>query len=141
MQTKSIAITIVVVIVLIGGYFLFRGGSPSYQTPQPTMQPVTPPTSAPAATAPAPAAQATGTSVTIQNFAFNPGSLTVKAGTTVTFTNQDSVPHTVTSDTGAFDSGTLAPGKSFTFTFQTPGSYSYHCSIHASMAHATIIAQ
>lgn len=75
-------------------------------------------------------------SVTIQNFAFSPATLSVKVGTTVTWTNQDSTTHTATSDPGtpaSFDSGNIAQGKSATFTFQQAGTYSYHCSIHTYM--------
>jgi plastocyanin len=61
-------------------------------------------------------------------------------GTTVTWTNNDSVTHTVTADAGAFDSGALSPGHTYSFTFRTSGTYSYHCSIHRSMT-ATIIVQ
>ena len=73
-------------------------------------------------------------SVSISGFAFNPSSLTVKAGVTVTWTNQDGTAHTVTSDNGAFtSSGNLATGAQYAFTFMTAGSYPYHCSIHPAM--------
>jgi plastocyanin len=86
-----------------------------------------------------PAAQAqNGPSVTISNFAFQPDSLQVAAGTTVTWTNADSTAHTVTSDTGAFDSGALAPTASFTQTFMTPGTSTYHRQIHSFMT-ATVV--
>src|SRR4051812_15054434 len=61
------------------------------------------------------------TSVSIANFAFDPGSVTIDAGSTVTWTNSDSATHTVTSDDGTFDSGNLASGDSYSFTFDTPG--------------------
>ena len=86
--------------------------------------------------APAPRASAQGVvDVTIQNYAFSPSSITVVIGVndTVTWTNMDSVVHTVTAGGGAFDSGDLAPGQSFTQTFTTPGTYAYHCSIHTYM--------
>ena len=79
-------------------------------------------------------AQATN-SVTIQDMAFSPANITVKAGTTITWTNSDSDAHTVTesdSKTGP-NSGTLENGKSYTFTYDTPGTYQYHCTIHPSM--------
>jgi plastocyanin len=79
-------------------------------------------------------------SVSISNFAFSPVELAIKRGATVTWTNADSVAHTVTSDTGAFDSGALEPGSTFIFTFSMPGTYSYHCSIHPMMT-AKIIVQ
>jgi plastocyanin len=74
------------------------------------------------------------------NFAFSPATLTVKTGTKVTWTNSDSVTHTVTADQGTFDSGGLSPGSSFSFTFTKTGTYSYHCNIHHSMT-ATVIVQ
>lgn len=73
--------------------------------------------------------------VTIKNFAFSPASITVKKGTTVTWTNSDSVTHTVTgkdSQTGP-NSGDLAPGESYNFTFNAVGTYHYHCTIHTEM--------
>ena len=104
----------------------------------------------PMASSPAAQAPATGNTVTIQNFAFVPQTLTVKAGTKVTWTNNDTTQHDVTStngpDVGAattsmFASGTLSQGDSFSFTFSKPGTYYYECTIHASMAtmHATVI--
>ena len=78
--------------------------------------------------------------VTLANFAFSPATLTVKAGTTVTWTNNDSTTHTVTSDTGVFNSGNLAPNATFSYTFSTAGTYAYHCSIHSTMK-GTIIVQ
>ncbi|VVB57167.1 Plastocyanin [uncultured archaeon] len=54
-------------------------------------------------------------------------------GAAVTWTNEDSAPHTITSSTGAFDSGTLQQGQSFSFKFDTPGTYEYHCAIHSRM--------
>ena len=73
--------------------------------------------------------------VTIQNFAFSPANITVKTGTTVTWTNKDSVAHTVTesdSQTGP-SSVDVDPGSNYTFTFKTPGTYHYHCTIHSEM--------
>src|SRR5262245_49581012 len=68
---------------------------------------------------------------TLGNRAFAPDDLTVAVGTTVTWTNGDSVAHTSTSDVSGWNSGTVAPGGRFSFTFATPGTYSYHCTIHA----------
>jgi plastocyanin len=94
---------------------------------------------------PTPTATGTGgaAAVSIADFAFKPQTLTVQVGTTVTWTNDDSVAHTVVSTDGMatdantiglFASGTLAPGQSFSFTFDEPGTHFYECSIHASMA-------
>ncbi len=73
--------------------------------------------------------------VTIDNFAFSPATITIKKGTTVTWTNKDSAMHTVTesdNSTGP-DSGDLATGKSYSFTYSQTGTFTYHCSIHPSM--------
>ena len=79
--------------------------------------------------------------VFIQNYAFSPSTLTVGAGTTVTWTNSDSAAHTIVSDTGGvFESPSIANGKTYSYTFNTPGTYSYHCGIHPSMK-ATIVVQ
>jgi plastocyanin len=78
--------------------------------------------------------------VTIQGSAFSPSNLTVKVGDTVKWTNNDKIDHTVTSDTGVFNSGNIANGATFSFTFSTAGTYSYHCSIHTFMK-GTIVVQ
>lgn len=71
--------------------------------------------------------------VMIKDFAFDPTDLTVTRGTRVTWTNKDSAPHTVTADGKAFESGNLSGGQSFSFTFETAGTFTYHCSIHDHM--------
>jgi amicyanin len=74
--------------------------------------------------------------VTIQNFAFSPSSITVKAGTTVTWTNQDSTPHTVTVANNpnlVFDSSSLKQGDSYSMTFKKAGTYDYTCDFHPDM--------
>jgi plastocyanin len=71
--------------------------------------------------------------VFIQNMAFVPNTITVTAGTTITWTNKDAIAHTVTSNTALFNSGSLATGKTFTYTFSAAGTYSYYCSIHPTM--------
>lgn len=78
--------------------------------------------------------------IAIAGFAFNPKTLTVKVGTKIIWTNDDPSIHTVTADDGAFSSGSLPPGGTFSFTFTKAGTYSYHCKIHATMK-ATIIVQ
>jgi predicted lipoprotein with Yx(FWY)xxD motif/plastocyanin len=83
----------------------------------------------PAAGSAAPAPSA----VTIADFSFSPGAITVPVGASVTWTNTGQRPHTVTADDGAFGSGTLAPGATYQQTFATAGTYTYHCAIHASM--------
>jgi len=76
--------------------------------------------------------------VTIANLAFDPAEVTVPTGSTVAWTNNDSVPHTVTSVDGAFDSGIFDPGAIFSWTFDQPGSFSYVCQLHPQMQGAVI---
>lgn len=87
-------------------------------------------------------ATATSTVVAIENFAFSPAAITVKVGTKVTWTNKDSAPHTVTTDNGVGpNSGNLAPGDTYSFTFDTAGTFAYHCSLHNSMTATIIVTQ
>ena len=88
-------------------------------------------------TAQQPQAAAQANAVTIQNFAFNPGTLTVKQGTKVTWTNQDSAAHKIKSDT--FNSPSLNQGDTFEFVFTAKGSYDYSCSIHPSMTGKIVV--
>ncbi|MDD1685960.1 cupredoxin family copper-binding protein [Methanoregula sp.] len=93
-------------------------------------------------TATPPAVTGGGNTIAIKNFAFEPGSLTVKTGTTVSWTNQDSVSHIIASDTGSpvpFSSDSLPNGASYSFTFTQAGTYSYHCTIHPSMKGTVIV--
>ena len=91
-----------------------------------------PPAGAPAPTSPS--------AVSIANFAFSPAAVTVAAGQSVTFTNQDSAPHTSTSTANVWDSGTIQPGGTFTLTApQQPGTYAYICNIHPSMTGALTV--
>src|SRR5581483_2938451 len=75
----------------------------------------------------------TGTLVVIRSYQFQPTSLNVRAGDTVTWRNDDNVAHTVTSDSGSeLDSPLLQPGQSWTHTFSNAGTYDYHCTPHSS---------
>ena len=77
---------------------------------------------------------ATGvTRVTIQNFAYSPASIQIAKGATVTWTNADTAPHTITFRNGMRDSGMLRQGQSFSYTFTTPGTYTYYCTVHPYM--------
>lgn len=80
-------------------------------------------------------ANAATVAVSIDSFAFGPASVTVATGDTVTWTNNEAgIPHTATSDTsGVFNSGTLNSGVSFSHTFTTAGTFTYHCNIHPAM--------
>jgi plastocyanin len=84
-------------------------------------------------------APATGDAVKIAGFAFSPATLQVKAGTKVTFTNEDEYEHTATADDGSFDSEHLKKGDTFEFTFDKPGTYAYKCDIHNSMTGKVVV--
>jgi len=77
--------------------------------------------------------------ISIENLAFNPGTLTVSNGTTITWINNDNVGHTVIAENGLFSSGALTKGEKFTYTFTIPGTYNYSCSIHPSMKGTIIV--
>jgi len=85
------------------------------------------------------AAQAADMEVKIDNFAFTPQRITVKAGTTVTWINDDDIPHTVASSTKLFKSSALDTEDKFSFTFTTPGTYDYFCSLHPHMTGAIVV--
>jgi plastocyanin len=131
MLLTGVAVVALLVLVACGGSSGGGGGSST---------PVGTPTSA----------SGGGSAVSIANFAFSPQTLTVKAGTTVTWTNNDGAPHSVASTdgpstsaktTGVFDSGNLGAGQTFSFTFDKAGTYYYDCTIHAAQAsmHGTVI--
>jgi plastocyanin len=84
-------------------------------------------------------APATGVEVKIDNFSFGPAALTVAAGTTVTWTNRDDIPHTVVSDDKAFKSKVLDTDEKFSYTFAKPGTYPYFCSVHPKMTGKVIV--
>lgn len=145
------AVIAIIIIVLIGAvvYFIQRGSSPQYVAPAPVPtivfeQPsVTPeqdsPTQGQISSTPSPAVNSSA--ITIQNFTFNSASMTVKKGTKVTWTNQDSAAHQIVSDpTGAiFKSDPLNTDDSYSFTFNQTGTFPYHCGTHPSMKGTVIV--
>ncbi len=76
-------------------------------------------------------AAAAGKTVDMKDIKFSTATLKVTAGTKVTWKNSDAMVHTVTADDGSFDSGDMAPGATWSHTFDTPGTYTYHCTPHA----------
>jgi len=85
------------------------------------------------------AAQTNGVAVVIDNFTFSPERVKVKVGTTVTWTNHDDIPHTVAAKDRAFKSKVMDTDESFTFTFSTPGEYTYFCSLHPHMTGTVVV--
>lgn len=119
MNRKLLYLIVAVIIasVAIGGYFVFRNnGTSTNQNGNTPGQTTT---------------TQTETLVVIKDFAFSPADMKIKKGTTVTWKNEDSMVHTVKSD--SFESKDLATGDTFQFTFDTAGTFNYICSIHPSM--------
>ena len=77
--------------------------------------------------------------IVIENFSFQPATLTVKAGTKVTWVNRDDVPHTATDTEKRFNSKTLDTDDQFAFTFEQPGTYNYYCALHPKMTGQIIV--
>jgi plastocyanin len=84
-------------------------------------------------------APAKSAEVKIDNFSFGPQALTVAAGTTVTWTNRDDIPHTVVGDDKSFKSKVLDTDEKFSYTFTKAGTYPYFCSIHPKMTGKVIV--
>ena len=79
------------------------------------------------------------TDVKIDNFTFGPTDVTVKAGSTITWTNRDDIPHTVVSTDKAFKSKVLDTDDHYSFTFASPGTFTYFCSIHPKMTGRIVV--
>jgi plastocyanin len=85
-------------------------------------------------------AQTPAAAVSIDNFTFTPQKLTVKAGTTVTWTNKDDIPHGIAASNSAFSrSKALDTDDSYSFTFTTPGTYAYFCYVHPHMTGTIVV--
>lgn len=146
MKTTNIVILVLVIVAVVLGviYLMMRSSYPTAgsaigmdQTntlPAGNSQTTTPPANPSGSSQSQPAAAA----VAIQNFSFQPTPLTVSVGTTVTWTNKDSVNHQIKS--ASFNSSPLSQGQTYSFTFQTAGTYDYSCAIHPTM-HGQIIVQ
>jgi plastocyanin len=131
MSKAGVWITVIIIaIVIVGGYFLFLSPGTTTNTSSTNNNTNT---NVPSPTAPQKA-------ITILDFTFIPTVVTIDKGTTVTWTNQDTVAHTVTSDSGTeLASDSLAKGQSYSHTFNTPGTYDYHCSTHLGMKGRIIV--
>jgi len=106
----------------------------------PTLPTPVPPTALATSAPPKPLAEApSGPSVSIENFNFVAADLMVKAGTTVVWTNHDDVEHTVTGSDNSFSSPSIPTDSQFSYTFNTPGTYSYFCAIHPFMTAKVIV--
>jgi len=147
-MNKIILVLIIILIVVVGGIFILKAIYPegvpyqaniedSQQAPA-NNQPQIPADDSGQVPNGQDQSQATvNVAVSIKSFAFNPSVLTVKAGTTVVWTNEDSAPHTIKSD--LFTSNNLNKGDFFAFKFANVGTYDYICSIHPSMKGQIIV--
>lgn len=135
-----VAVVIVaVVLVLVLGH---KKTTPE-PTPSPSTNSTTPTTTTPTAST-TPSANTAATSVAIKNFAFDAKTVTVKKGTTVTWTNDDTANHTVTFDDSSMSSassGNLTNGATFSYKFDTAGTFAYHCAIHSSMTGTVVVTE
>lgn len=143
MSKSAVAIIVVVLVALVGGGALLASNNSSKNKTSDTSM-----NNMPAKPNPSPANKttdstaSTSNSVSIQNYAFSPATINVKKGTTVTWTNQDSVQHDVTSDNGTGPkSELLAKGKSYSYTFNDVGTFAYHCTPHPYMKATVIVTQ
>lgn len=126
MNKKLIVLLVILIAAAVGVYLL--SAQPADQLPQEEQQP----------TGQKPGGSQTGgtplsggsVQVDIKGFTFVGATTRIDAGTTIIWKNMDSVAHTVTSDTGVFNSGALLKGQSFYYTFTQPGTYKYHCALH-----------
>lgn len=83
----------------------------------------------------------TSNNITINNMAFNSASISVKQGTIITWTNNETATHTVTADDGSFTSGDMKQGDKYTHTFDAAGTFNYHCRYHSSMTGSVTVNQ
>jgi len=118
-------IVIVVLLVVAVGYFLFNSNNLNSQNENPTNE--------------TPSASSQNT-VEIKDFKFVSNKITIKQGETITWINKDSMVHTVTSDSGSeLDSLSLSQGQTYSYTFNSVGTFDYHCTFHSSMKAKIIV--
>jgi len=138
-MNKAIVAVVVVIILAVGGWLVFgknnSGNGSLYGGNNNSSQTSGSNTSANSN-------QPAAGKVSIQNMLFTPSQITIAKGGTVTWTNNDSTTHTVVDDlsnVGGPNSGDIAPGQSYSFTFNKTGSFQYHCSIHPSMRGTIVV--
>jgi plastocyanin len=132
---KSALVAIVVLIIVVGGAVALNHNSKTNNNPAPATNNST--------TSNSSSTQASSTGqVEIKNMMFTPSQITIQKGGTVTWTNNDTMTHTVTDDlnnVGGPASGEIQPGSTYSFTFNKTGSFQYHCTIHSSMRGTIVI--
>ena len=159
MRSRRVGLTILLAVLATGGLVgVACGGSSNNNTPTPqktaapaatatkaagaTTAPTKAATSATTAAAGSPTAAGTAAasaSVTIKDLQFTPAAVTIKVGGAVTWTNDGPSTHDVTADDGSITSGSLATGKTYSHTFDTAGTFAYHCGIHPDMKAQVVV--
>jgi plastocyanin len=122
-------------LALLSTILIFAAACSDYSTPSNMPSPTPSPTPGGASS---PVAIPVGAE-SLGNSAYAPDEVIVAVGTTVTWTNTDSVPHTTTSDTAGWNSGIVAPGGQFSSAFQAAGTFPYHCTIHPGMIGTVVV--
>lgn len=137
-MNKAIIAVVVVIILAVGGWVVFgnkkSNTNPSYSGGNTSQNTGNNSTNASQTSA--------SGKVSIQNMMFTPSQITIAKGGSVTWTNNDNITHTVVDDlsnVGGPASGDIAPGQSYSFTFNKTGSFQYHCSIHPSMRGTIVV--
>jgi plastocyanin len=145
MKTKFLGYAMILTILLAACAPAAASTTSSYNSPI-VASPVDTAAPAAATTNQSPAAATTvqvssGNTVAVEitNFTFEQNTVTIKIGDTITWTNHDSATHTVVADDGSFRSGSLSKDASFSFTFNTAGTFPYKCGVHASMVGTVIV--
>lgn len=134
MKNKGIIAAVVALLIVAGVVVAMTVNKPNKETTTNTTSSTTVPKSSQSTTTNSQNVNAN--EVSISNFAFSPGHITVKVGTKVTWTNNESIGHTITADVLSPDapaSQLVDKGKTYSFTFNKAGTYSYHCQIHPDM--------
>lgn len=135
---KAGVIGIIIAVILIVGIIGFNTLKPvAKEIPSPITSPTTSPTNV--ANNPG-ASLGEEKNIDIKGFSFSPATRTIKKGETITWTNQDSAAHTVSSISGTeLNSGTLSNGQTYSHTFNTAGTFEYRCNFHTSMKGTIIV--
>jgi amicyanin len=136
MDKKVAAVLVASVILMVGGILIYIGSNSKNKANQNTAQSQ--------GTTSTSSSEADGQQVTIDSMAFAPQTLNVKVGDKITWTNRDSVRHTVTKDDGQTDGPASQPldkGDSYSYTFIKAGTYAYHCSLHPTMKGTVVVSE
>ena len=134
---KKVISIVVFVLIILGIYLLIN--SKAYSPTPSTSDSVNNPVQTVINNTESTSANPSQVAVKISNFSFNPGVITVKKGTSVTWTNEDPMSHTITGNNGGPKSDAIPNGGNYSYKFDTVGTFPYHCSIHPSMNGSVVV--